>query len=257
MTPIVTSPFAGLPRNHFAVLLADPPWHFRVYNDATGSSRAASNHYRTMDLAELRSLPVANLAARDAVLYLWTTAPHLQNAFPVLAAWGFAYSSNLVWTKDRVGTGYWARSQHEHLLIGKRGNFRAPKPADRPPSVIQAPRREHSRKPDEVYSIIERAFPTAPKIELFARHARPGWIAWGDEAPSNNRNAVPNWTKLPPSINTAGALGVFDGVERSGTIIRRDGEFYAYDADGICIGTFDSLIEAARKIPRNRREAAS
>ena len=184
MTPIATSPFAGLPRNHFAVVLADPPWHFRVYNEETGSSRAASNHYRTMDLADIRSLPVTTLAARDACLFLWTTAPFLEQAFTVIAAWGFKYSSNLVWTKDRVGTGYWARSQHEHLLIGKRGNFRAPAPAHRPSSVIQAPRREHSRKPDHVYEIIERAFPDLPKIELFARQARPGWIAWGDEAPS-------------------------------------------------------------------------
>jgi N6-adenosine-specific RNA methylase IME4 len=107
----------------------------------------------------------------------------LEQAFTVIAAWGFKYSSGLVWTKDKLGTGYWARSQHEHLLIGKRGNFRAPAPAHRPPSVIAAPRREHSRKPDEVYAIIEKAFPEAPKIELFARHARQGWRSWGDEAP--------------------------------------------------------------------------
>jgi N6-adenosine-specific RNA methylase IME4 len=183
MTLIASSPFAGLPRNHYAVVLADPPWHFRVYDEKTGSSRAASNHYRTMDLADICSLPVANLAARDAALFLWVTSPFLQKAFDVLTAWGFAYSSGLVWVKDRRGTGFWARSQHEHLLIGKRGHFRAPAPANRPSSVIQAPRRERSRKPDEVYSIIERAFSDAPKIELFARHGRLGWAAWGDEAP--------------------------------------------------------------------------
>jgi N6-adenosine-specific RNA methylase IME4 len=180
------NPFAGLPRRHYSVIYADPPWRFKVYSEETGSSRAASNHYRVMDLADICSLPVKDhLAARDAVLYLWVTAPFLRIAFDVLAAWGFTYSSNLVWTKDKLGTGYWARSQHEHLLIGKRGKFRAPAPAHRPPSVIQAPRREHSRKPDQVYAIIERAYPDLPKIELFARHAWPGWIAWGDEAPGS------------------------------------------------------------------------
>jgi N6-adenosine-specific RNA methylase IME4 len=179
------NPFAGLPRHHFAVVLADPPWRFKVYSEATGSSRAASNHYGVMDLADIQSLPVDNLAARDAALFLWTTAPFLQKAFDVLVAWHFTYSSNFVWTKDKLGTGYWCRSQHEHLLIGRRGKFRAPKPADRAPSVIQAPRREHSRKPDEVYSILERAYPELPKIELFARHARLGWTAWGDEAPGS------------------------------------------------------------------------
>ena len=183
------NPFAGLRRNHYAVLLADPPWRFQVYSEATGSSRAASNHYAVMDTADICNLPVAkHLAAPDAVLYLWTTAPFLEKAFTVIAAWGFKYSSGLVWTKDKLGTGYWARSQHEHLLIGRRGKFRAPAPAHRPSSVIQASRREHSRKPDEVYSIIERAYPDLPKIELFARHARPGWTAWGDEAPSTTQN---------------------------------------------------------------------
>src|SRR5215472_16385768 len=178
------NPFAGLPRRHYQIILADPPWKFKVYDEATGSSRAASNHYAVMDTAAICRLPVKNFAARDAALYLWVTAPFLQIAFDVMAAWGFPYSSNLVWTKDKLGTGYWARSQHELLLVGKRGKFRAPAPAHRPPSVIQAPRREHSRKPDEVYSIIERAYPELPKIELFARHHRPGWAAWGHEAPT-------------------------------------------------------------------------
>jgi N6-adenosine-specific RNA methylase IME4 len=186
------NPFAGLRRNHFALIYADPPWRFKVYSEATGSSRAASNHYAVMDLADIQSLPVANLAARDAALYLWTTAPFLEKAFTVIAAWGFKYSTGLVWTKDKLGTGYWARSQHEHLLIARRGKFRAPKPADRPPSVIQAPRREHSRKPDEVYAILERAFPELPKVELFARHTRPGWTAWGDEVPINSNRSQPD-----------------------------------------------------------------
>ena len=178
------NPFAGLPRHHYQIILADPPWKFKVYNEATGSSRAASNHYAVMDTAAICHLPVKDFAARDAALYLWVTAPFLQIAFDVVAAWGFPYSTNAVWTKDKIGTGFWFRSQHELLLVGKRGKFHAPAPAYRPSSVIQAPKREHSRKPDELYAIIERAYPDLPKIELFARHARPGWMAWGDEAPT-------------------------------------------------------------------------
>ncbi|MGC2077984.1 MAG: MT-A70 family methyltransferase, partial [Xanthobacteraceae bacterium] len=124
-----------------------------------------------------------------SMLLLWVTAPFLQQAFDVIAAWGFTYSSNLVWVKDRIGTGFWCRNQHEHLLIGRRGRFRAPKPADRPLSVIAAPRREHSRKPDEVYEIVERAYPDVPKIELFARQRRPDWDVFGDEIDKFNEKA--------------------------------------------------------------------
>jgi N6-adenosine-specific RNA methylase IME4 len=89
----------------------------------------------------------------------------------------------MVWVKDRTGTGYRVLNQHEHLLIAARGELPCPPGSLRPPSVIYAPRREHSRKPDEAYEIIERMYPDLPKIELFARQARSGWAAWGNEAP--------------------------------------------------------------------------
>jgi N6-adenosine-specific RNA methylase IME4 len=183
-TQVANNPPLPIDRK-YPIIYADPPWCFKVHSEATGSSRAASKHYSVMDLADICSLPVSDLAEPAAVLFLWTTAPFLEKAFDVLAAWGFKYSSNLVWTKDKCGTGYWCRSQHEHLLICRRGNFPAPKPSDRPLSVLHAPRQEHSRKPDEVYEIIERAYPELPKIELFARHARPGWRRWGNEAPAD------------------------------------------------------------------------
>ena len=84
---------------------------------------------------------------------------------------------------DKKALGYWVRNQHEHLIIAKRGNMVTPQESNRPPSVIHAPRREHSRKPDEAYALIERMYPDLPRIELFARHARAGWSAWGNEAP--------------------------------------------------------------------------
>src|SRR5215831_6333986 len=165
----------------YAVLYADPPWHFEVYNEESGGEGAAGNHYPTMSLHEMCALPVLSLAADDAVLFMWTTAPHLQESFQVLAAWGFEYKTNIVWVKDKIGLGYFVRNQHELLLVATRGDMPSPSPANRPPSVISAPRREHSRKPDEAYEIIERMYPTLPKIELFARQTRSGWAAWGNE----------------------------------------------------------------------------
>ena len=135
-----------------------------------------------MELAEICKLPVADLATPDAVLFMWTTAPHLRQAFEVLAAWGFVYCTHFVWVKDRPALGYWVRNQHEVLLIAKRGDPPTPKGGDRPSSVINAPRREHSRKPDESYDLIEAMYPELPKIELFARGQRAGWHAWGNEA---------------------------------------------------------------------------
>jgi N6-adenosine-specific RNA methylase IME4 len=182
----------ALPRDRkYPVILADPPWKYEVYDEDSGSERAAANHYPVMELDEICVLPVGEMVTSDAVLFLWATVPCLQQAFQVLAAWGFEYVSNYVWTKDKMGNGHWNRNQHEHLLIGRRGNFPTPKPADRPSSVIQAPRREHRRKPDEVYSIIERAYPELPKIELFARRARAGWDAWGNQAQAPDDLSIP------------------------------------------------------------------
>ena len=169
------------PDRKYPIILADPPWHFDVYDDS-GMQRTPQWQYPTMDLADICALPVGDLATPDAVLFMWTTAPHLQQALQVLAAWGFEYRTHFVWVKDKTGLGYWVRNQHELLLIARRGNLPAPLGANRPPSVINAPRHEHSRKPDEAYKIIERMYPELPKIELFARGTRKGWHAWGNEA---------------------------------------------------------------------------
>jgi N6-adenosine-specific RNA methylase IME4/ParB-like chromosome segregation protein Spo0J len=174
---------APLPRDRkYAIIMADPPWKFEVYDSETGLDHSADAHYPTMPLEEICELPVAGLATRDAVLFLWSTAPHLPHALDVLKAWGFAYCTNLVWRKDRIGTGYWLRNQHELLLIGRRGSFPAPEDRVRPSSVLDAPRREHSRKPDAAYVLIGRLYPELPKIELFARGKREGWAVWGNEA---------------------------------------------------------------------------
>jgi N6-adenosine-specific RNA methylase IME4 len=115
------------------------------------------------------------------MLFLWVPPAILEQAFAVIHAWGFDYRTNITWVKPSVGMGNYVRQRHEHLLIARRGEFPLPEPAHRPNSIIEAPRREHSRKPDEAYALIEQMYPELPKIELFARYARPGWAAWGNE----------------------------------------------------------------------------
>jgi len=165
----------------FTVGLADPPWSWEAYGADSGMQRAAGAHYPTMSLDAICALPVGDLFTPDAVLFLWTTGPHLVDALTVLDRWGFTYVTNFTWEKDSIGLGYWVRNQHETLLVAKRGQMRCPPPDRRPPSVIHAPRREHSEKPDEVYALIEHMYPELPRIELFARRRRPGWTAWGNE----------------------------------------------------------------------------
>jgi N6-adenosine-specific RNA methylase IME4 len=116
------------------------------------------------------------------VLFMWTTAPHLRVSFEVLDAWGFEYVTNIVWVKGgQPALGYWVRNQHELLIIARRGAFPTPEPERRPPSVIAAPRREHSRKPDEARELIEHAYPGLSRIELFGRRPVPGWTVFGNE----------------------------------------------------------------------------
>jgi N6-adenosine-specific RNA methylase IME4/ParB-like chromosome segregation protein Spo0J len=168
----------------YPIIYADPPWAFEVYDANSGLVRCAEAHYPTLGTDAICAFPVAHLTTPDAVLFLWATSPHLESAFRVIEAWGFKYRTNAVWVKESPGLGYWVRNQHENLLIAARGNMRSPCEGTRPPSVITAARREHSRKPDEAYDLIERMYPELPKIELFARNARDGWAVWGNQAPT-------------------------------------------------------------------------
>jgi len=172
----------ALPEAKFGVILADPEWQFETYSEA-GMDRSADNHYPTSALEAIKSRDVSSLGAADSVLWLWATVPMLLEAIDVMAAWGFAYKSHLIWNKDRIGTGYWNRNKHELLLIGTRGNIPAPAMGEQFPSVIDAAVGAHSAKPEKFYEIIEAYFPTLPKIELNARTARQGWVRWGYEAP--------------------------------------------------------------------------
>lgn len=164
----------------FPVIYADPPWR---YEHSVSDSRMIENQYPTMPLADICQLPVSNIATPDAVLFLWATSPKLAEAMQVIESWGFVYRSCIVWDKERIGMGYYARQQHELLLIAARGELPTPEPANRPGSVVRLARsEEHSQKPQEFYQLIERMYPEYSKIELFSRSPRGGWVAWGNQA---------------------------------------------------------------------------
>jgi N6-adenosine-specific RNA methylase IME4 len=173
---------AALPDKQFGVIVADPEWDDEVWNRDTGMDRHAANHYPTSDASVIASRPVASIAAKDCVLWLWTTNQHLRIAIGVLETWGFEYKSHYVWGKDHISTGRWNRSKHETLLIGTRGKPPCPAPGTQWDSLIMAPKGKHSAKPECFLEMIEQYYPTMPKIELNRRGpARPGWDAWGNE----------------------------------------------------------------------------
>jgi len=146
----------------FPIIYADPPWQYE--NPPIGAtSRSIENHYPTMTLEEICALPILKLAADDAMLYLWATAPKLAECLKVIEAWGFEYRTNMIWDKEIIGMGYHVRNQHELLLVAKRGKIPPPKPVF-------------------YYEMIEKAYPTLPKIELFCRSPREGWAVWGNQA---------------------------------------------------------------------------
>jgi N6-adenosine-specific RNA methylase IME4 len=171
----------ALPQKKYNVIDADPGWRFAVRNRQTGLSRAADIHYATASTEDICAIPVPKIAAKDCVLLLWATVLMLPDALKVVAAWGFTYKSGFAWVKDKIGLGFWNRNQHELLLLGTRGHIPASPPGLRRSSVIQAPRRRHSQKPEEAYELIESYFPHLPKVELFARAPRAGFDGWGLE----------------------------------------------------------------------------
>jgi N6-adenosine-specific RNA methylase IME4 len=139
------------------------------------------DHYGVMEDYEIGAMQIP--VADNAILFLWATAPKLPEALHVMKDWGFEYKTNAVWIKDKIGTGYYFRGQHELLLVGKKGeNIPVPEEKTRHSSVIQSPRLEHSEKPTLVYGLIERMYPNRSYLELFARgFKRKGWTQWGNE----------------------------------------------------------------------------
>lgn len=169
----------------FPIIYADPPWKFETHSEITGGEKSAENHYPTMEFDAICRLfkEIGDPATPDAMLYLWVTTPLKADVITeVLPAWGFRYVSEQIWNKVDIGTGYQVRDQHESLLIAKRGRGFAPLLGQAPPSLYTQKKGKHSAKPAWFAAELERIYPDLPKLELFCRSPRPGWVAWGYEA---------------------------------------------------------------------------
>lgn len=173
----------------FGTVLADPPWRFTNRTGKVAPEHRRLSRYGTMTVEEICALPVAELLAPVAHGYLWVPNALLPEGIAVLRAWGFEYKTNIVWHKvrkdggsDGRGVGFYFRNVTELVLFGVRGrNARTLAPGRRQVNLIATRKREHSRKPDEIFPIIEACSP-GPRLELFARGTRPGWTVWGDQA---------------------------------------------------------------------------
>src|SRR6266576_2509868 len=181
--------------NKFKVIYADPPWTFKTYSKK-GLGRSAEAHYDCMDLEAIKALgpQVKDWADKDSVLLMWVTDPFLQKGFEVIESWGFKYKTvGFYWVKTKyivsdngmyskiinpIGTGYWSRANPEQCLLATKGH---PKRLNADVhKLVNSERRQHSQKPDEMYSKIERLC-EGPYLEMFARQTAPGWTAWGNE----------------------------------------------------------------------------
>lgn len=176
-------------RTRFATVLADPPWQFQNRTGKMAPEHRRLSRYPTMTLRDICDLPVEAIVADTAHLYLWVPNALLPEGLEVMKHWGFAYKSNIIWSKirkdggpDRRGVGFYFRNVTEVLLFGTRGkNARTLKQGRTQENIISTQKREHSRKPDEQYPLIEGCSPD-PRIELFARGPRLGWTVWGNQA---------------------------------------------------------------------------
>lgn len=170
----------------YDIILADPPWDFKVWNKDTGAGRSASAHYNTMSLEDICSLPIANIASKNCALFLWAVWPRIFDAQKVIEAWGFRYATKAwTWIKTTKtgspawGMGYYTRANDEPCLLATRGSM--PVAVHNELALIFSQRREHSQKPNEQYAKIERLYPNTSKIELFARQRQNGWDVFGNE----------------------------------------------------------------------------
>jgi N6-adenosine-specific RNA methylase IME4 len=187
----------SLKGQRFPTVLADPPWRFMNRTGKVAPEHRRLTRYRTLRTDEICALPIENFVRETAHLYLWVPNALLPDGLRVMSAWGFQYKGNIVWHKirknggpDGRGVGFYFRNVTELLLFGTRGkNGRTEAPARSQVNFIASRKREHSRKPDEQYEIIERCS-KGPYLELFARGIRPGWTHWGHEA---RKDYYPRW----------------------------------------------------------------
>ena len=188
----------------FKTILADPPWQFQNRTGKMAPEHKRLNRYPTMARDEIKTLPVSNVADDGAHLYLWVPNALLPEGLEVMKAWGFQYKTNIVWEKvrkdggpDGRGVGFYFRNVTELLLFGVRGsNMRTLSPGRTQVNLIRSQKREHSRKPDEIITLIEQCSP-GPYLELFARGKREGWTLWGNQA---NTDYEPDWPTYKGAI---------------------------------------------------------
>lgn len=167
----------------YPIIYADPPWQ---YEHVKTPNRAIENHYETQDLdwicnLKINGRSISEISGENAMLFLWTTSPKLEEAFRVINSWGFTYRTSMVWDKEKMGMGDYFRIQHEFLLIAKKGNIRTPDTSVRQRSVYREMPTEHSVKPEKIYEYIELMYPEYPRLELFSRNVRDGWEGWGND----------------------------------------------------------------------------
>lgn len=194
----------------FGTILADPPWQFQNRTGKVAPEHKRLNRYGTMKLDEICALPVEEIAADRAHLYLWVPNALLPDGLRVMEEWGFRYVSNIIWEKvrkdggpDGRGVGFYFRNVTEVLLFGVRGkNVRTEAMGRRQVNIIRSQKREHSRKPDEQYPIIEGCS-WGPRIELFSRGVRKGWTVWGDQADDSYE---PDWATYANSSSAVAAV---------------------------------------------------
>jgi len=180
-----------LPGGPYKTVLADPPWRFTNRTGKVAPEHKRLSRYDTMSLEEICALPVAGVMEGQSHCYLWVPNALLGEGLRVMEAWGFKYKSNIVWHKirkdgesDGRGVGFYFRNVTELVLFGVKGSMRTLPPGRRQVNLLATRKREHSRKPDELYDIIEQCSP-GPYLELFARYPQPGWDVWGNEASSD------------------------------------------------------------------------
>lgn len=182
--------YAPLPQvpGGFSTVLADPPWRFQNRTGKVAPEHKRLGRYATMSLDEIKALPVSEVTAKNAHLYLWVPNALLPEGIEVMEAWGFRYVTNLVWAKRRKdggpdgrGVGFYFRNVTELILFGVKGHMRTLDPGRSQVNMIETRKREHSRKPDEQYDLIEACSP-GPYLEMFARYPRAGWEVWGNES---------------------------------------------------------------------------
>jgi len=181
----------------FRTILADPPWRFQNRTGKMAPEHRRLSRYGTLSEDEIAALPVNRLATSTSHLYLWVPNALLPQGLKAMAAWGFQYKTNIIWHKvrkdggsDGRGVGFYFRNVTELLLFGTKGKqARTLAPGRRQVNLIATRKREHSRKPDEQYAVIEACSP-GPFLELFSRGTRSGWECWGHEA---DEDYTPSW----------------------------------------------------------------